>query len=156
MLAQGFEAIRGLLIWLSLVNTVGSAGDLTLAIIAAGAGRHARVRDVGEAIEIVGKEPSRLSWAFLNASATLGYALLCCLLVSQILIAVAMMAGRPIELMGIELVEVVREGNKVTAQTTNSYAPIPLLSGLVAAAAVALWSLKVGQSTYTAASHNNT
>lgn len=156
LLAQPFEWIRGLLIWLSLVNTVGSAGDLTLAIIAAGTGRHARVRDVGEAIEIVGGEPSRLSWAFLNASATLGYALLCSFLVFQILIAIAMMSGGSIELMGIELVEVVREGNGVTAQTTSSYALISLLSGLVAAAAVAFWSLKVGQSIYTAASRNNT
>lgn len=155
LLAWTFCYMRSFLIWLSLTNTVGSAGDVALAILAAGSGWNTKVKDAGEAIEVRGGEPSRFSWALLNASATFGYALLFSFITSLLLMMAASFGGGSIELLGVKLVEAMREGGRVTARTTPSYSLSSLLAGLVAAAAVAIRSLKGRQSTYTTLPQNN-
>lgn len=149
LLASLISSARDLLVWISVVNAAGSAGDVALSILAAGAGQSARVRDRGVAIEIEGGEPAQLSWVLLNASASLGYAILCSFIALQLLTVVAFASGKSIELLGIKLVEVVRNGGRVTARATPGYALLALAAGLAAATAVALRSVKRRQPTYT-------
>lgn len=149
LLGWTIDHSRGLFTWMSLVNAVGSAGDVALAILATGAGRDARVRDLGEAIEVVGGTPSRYSWALLNASATLGFTFLCSFVIMQLfLVAAATTNLTSIEFLGVKLVELIREDNRVAARTTFVYSAVFLVAGSIAAAAVAFRSIRERQSTY--------
>lgn len=103
-LILAFFIFKDFFAWLSIANTVGSAGDLMLVLFAIGSGRDAKIKDEGDAIVIKNGSPSPLSTIFLNLLASTGYILVFSLLFTSFLILSA--PKIPVEISGILMLEV--------------------------------------------------
>lgn len=149
-LAHAAEQLKEPLAWISLLNTAGFAGDFALMTLAAGAGKSARVRDMGAALIIEGGEPSRLSWAILNAAAAAGYTLLASTLAALLLIVAACVRGGATELLGAIIAEcrVIPRGG-VVAQVGAGFFFAAAAAAAAVFVAAALASTRGRQRTYT-------
>lgn len=65
--------MKDLLIWLCILNTASSAGDIALAIFAASSGKDSSVKDLGDKIVIKNGHLSNLPYIFLDILSITGY-----------------------------------------------------------------------------------